>query len=139
MPIRWTKTNKYCNKKFTIDGIEFASKKEANRYTELKLLEKTGKIKDLELQKPYELIPAQYEESTEIYTKGAHKGKPKPGRQIERAVIYVADFVYTDCATGKQVVEDIKGYTASNGAAYAKFIIKRKLMLWRYGIKIKEI
>lgn len=132
MPIRWTKTNKYCNKKFTIDGIEFASKKEANRYTELKLLEKAGKIKDLELQKPYELIPAQHEESTETYTKGIHKGEHKT-KLLERAVIYKADFVYIDCEAGKQVIEDTKGFRTP------EYILKRKLLLWRYGLKIKEI
>lgn len=131
--IRWNKPNKYHNNKYTIDGIEFASKKEASRYTELKLLGKAGKIKDLELQKAYELIPAQYEESTEVYTKGLHKGEPKPGRLLERAVVYQADFVYTDCETGQQVVEDTKGMRTK------EYVIKRKLLLWRYGIKIKEI
>ena len=131
MPIRWTKTNKYCNKKFTIDGIEFASKKEANRYTELKLLEKAGKIKDLELQKAYELIPAQYEESTEVYTKGIHKGEHKK-KLLERAVIYKSDFSYLD-ENNNLIVEDVKGIRTK------EYILKRKMLLWRYGIKIKEL
>ena len=137
MAIHWNKTSKYKNKKYIIDGIEFDSHKEASRYTELKLLEKAGKIKDLELQKAYELIPAQYEESTEIYTKGAHKGMPKQGKLIERACYYVADFYYVDCETKQAVVEDVKGYR--EGGAYSLFKVKRKLMLYRYGIKIKEI
>jgi dsDNA-binding SOS-regulon protein len=45
------KYNKYLNKKTEIDGITFASKKEAKRYSELKLLEKAKKIEDLQLQK----------------------------------------------------------------------------------------
>lgn len=132
MAIHWNKTSKYHNNKYTIDGIEFASKKESSRYTELKLLEKAGKIRNLELQKAYELIPAQYEETEDIYTKGAHKGEHKKVLQ-ERAIVYRADFVYFDCETGQQVVEDTKGMRTK------EYVIKRKLLLWRYGIKIKEI
>lgn len=137
MPIHWTKTNKYRNKTYSYDGITFDSMKECRRYQELKLLEKAGKIKNLELQKAYELIPAQYEKSKEVYTKGAHKGELKPGKLLERACNYVADFYYFDCETGEPVVEDVKGFR--EGGAYALFSVKRKLMLWRFGIKIKEI
>lgn len=133
MALHWNKPNKYHNKKYTYLGIKFDSLKECRRYSELRLLEQSGKIKDLELQKEYELIPAQYDESTEVYTKGLHKGEPKPGRLLERAVVYRADFVYTDCETGQQVVEDTKGMRTK------EYVIKRKLLLWRYGIKIKEI
>lgn len=133
MALHWNKPNKYHNKKYTYLGIKFDSLKECRRYSELRLLEQSGKIKDLELQKAYELIPAQYDESTEVYTKGLHKGEPKPGRLLERAVVYRADFVYTDCETGQQVVEDTKGMRTK------EYVIKRKLLLWRYGIKIKEI
>lgn len=136
MAIHWNKTSKYKNKKYIIDGIEFDSHKEASRYTELRLLEQAGKIKDLELQKAYELLPAQYEETDEIYTKGAHKGEHKKVL-LERACNYVADFYYIDCATGKAIVEDVKGYR--EGGAYALFSVKRKLMLYMHGIKIKEI
>ena len=50
-------TNKYKNKKTTINGIKFDSKLEAKRFTELKLLEKSGLIEDLKLQPSFELIP----------------------------------------------------------------------------------
>lgn len=132
MAIRWNSANKYKNKKYTYLGIKFDSLKECRRYTELRLLEQAGKITDLELQKAYELIPAQYEETGEIYTKGIHKGKHKK-KLLERAVVYRADFVYTDCETGQQVVEDTKGMRTK------EYVIKRKLLLWRFGIKIKEI
>lgn len=137
MAIHWNKTSKYKNTKYTYLGIKFDSLKECRRYTELRMLEKAGKIKDLELQKAYELIPAQYEETEEIYTKGAHKGMPKQGKLLERACYYVADFYYVDCETKQAVVEDVKGYR--EGGAYSLFKLKRKLMLYRYGIKIKEI
>lgn len=45
--------NKYGNKRTTIDGVTFASKKEANRYTVLKVLKKTGKVKEFDCQVPY--------------------------------------------------------------------------------------
>jgi hypothetical protein len=83
----------------------------------------------------FELIPAQREESTEVYKAGPQKGLPKPGAIIEKPCKYVADFVYCD-ADGNTVVEDCKGY--KKGAAYDLFVIKRKLYLERYGIRIKE-
>lgn len=57
----YNKKNKYSNKKVTIDGITFDSKKEANRYCELKLLQRAGKIKNLQMQVKYVVIPSQYE------------------------------------------------------------------------------
>ena len=134
MAYRWqrkAKTNKYNAKKVSVDGIEFDSKKEAKRYQELLLLQKAGEIYMLERQKVYELLPAQREPDTVGKRGGVIKGK-----LLERAVEYVADFVYTD-KNGKTVVEDVKGFR--EGGAYAVFVLKRKLMLYRYGIKIKEV
>jgi hypothetical protein len=127
---------KYNSKKTKYNGILFDSKKEAKRYRELLLLEKAGKITDLELQKAYELIPAQYATSDEVYTKGKNKGQPKRGALLERAVVYKADFKYVD-ENGYTVVEDTKGY--KKGTAYSVFTIKRKLMLLNYGIQIREV
>lgn len=122
--------SKYKSKKTIVDGIEFDSRKEATRYCELKLLQRAGKIQNLELQKAIELIPAQREADTIGKRGGIIKGKV-----IEKAVFYRADFVYTE--NGETVVEDVKGY--KGGGAYAVFTIKRKLLLYKYGIKIKEI
>lgn len=129
---------KYKNSKVTYDGIEFDSKKEVKRYIELKLLESAGQISSLELQKVYTLIPAQYEETGEVYTKGKNAGKPKRGKCIEQAVTYKADFAYID-EHGRVVVEDVKGYRDPSSGAYARYIIKRKMMLYFYGIQIREI
>ena len=115
---------KYGNKKVLVDGISFDSKREANRYTELKMMVRAGEISDLELQKEYELIPSQYEKTS------MPKGKPKC---LERSVKYIADFVYKDNRTGECVVEDTKGVRTP------EYIIKRKLLLYVYGIRIKEI
>lgn len=124
--------SKYNANKAIVDGIEFDSCKEANRYCELKLLQRAGAIKDLELQKAFELIPAQREPDTIGKRGGVIKGKT-----IEQAVTYRADFFYTDAKTGEKICEDVKGF--KGGGAYAVFTIKRKLMLHKYGIKIKEI
>ena len=138
----WKRKNntKLNNKSIVIDGIEFQSTKEGNRYCELKLLQRAGKISDLELQKKYELIPAQYEivETGEYYKVGERKGQPKTKRVcIEQSVVYIADFVYRQ--NGQVVVEDVKGYRDPASATYAKFVLKRKMMLWIHGIRIKEI
>lgn len=132
--------SKLNNRSIVIDGIEFDSKKEGNRYCELNILRKTGVISNLELQKRYELIPAQYEtvETGEYYKVGAKKGQPKTKKVcIEQSVVYIADFVYQK--DGQTVVEDVKGFRDPSSATYAKFVLKRKMMLWIHGIRIKEI
>ena len=117
-----------------LDGILFDSIHEARRYSELKLLERAGKITDLELQKKFILIPAQLGKSTEVYKRGANKGEPKPGPVLEREVAYFADFVYKE--NGVQIVEDAKSVATRKKESY---IIKRKLMLQVYGIRIREV
>lgn len=126
---------KYGNRKVVIDGIEFDSAKEGRRYSELKLLQRAGVITDLQLQREFELIPAQYE-TFERYGKTGKRlqdGK----RCVEKSCVYKADFTYIK--DGQLVVEDVKGYRDPQSAAYAKFVIKRKLMLLLHGIKIAEI
>lgn len=125
--------NKYGNKKVVIGGEVFDSKHEYRRYQELRLLERCGAIKDLKRQVVYELIPVQREKSTRVYSKGRKKGQPIEGKVIEKAVTYIADFVYTDTATGKEVVEDAKGVRTR------EYILKRKMCLYLLGIKIQEV
>jgi hypothetical protein len=108
------KKNKYNNKITELDGIKFHSRKESVRYSQLKLYEKGGLIKDLRLQVSYELIP-----------KLVINGK------TERAIKYVADFVYIDTVNGKEVVEDVKGMITDI------FKIKYRLMKQIYNIDIK--
>ena len=125
--------SKYKNRKKFVDGIEFDSVKEARRWSELKLLEKAGEISDLRRQVKFVLIESQYEESSEVYQRGKNKGKPKRGKILEHECSYIADFVYTDEKTGKTVVEDTKGFKTKD------YIIKRKLLLERYKIRITEV
>lgn len=119
--------NKYKSHKTSVNGVIFDSKKEYNRYIELTLLSRSGAITSLKRQVKFELIPAQY--GPDIISP---RGKVKKGKLIERAVSYIADFVYTD-ENGKTVVEDTKGFRTKD------YIIKRKLLLYMHGIRIKEI
>lgn len=102
--------NKYGAKKVkAFDGQVFDSQRECQRYGVLRLLERAGKISDLQRQVKYELIPKQ---------------------EGERACYYIADFVYYE--DGKKVVEDCKGMKTD------VYKIKKKLMLWVHGIRIRE-
>lgn len=123
--------HKYGNRKVSVDGIDFDSIREARRYKELKLLLLAGDITCLRMQVPFELVPAQYEETGKVYTRGPRKGQPKQGRCIEKSVVYIADFVYWQ--DGKRIVEDTKGMKTKD------YIIKRKLMLHVHGIRIREV
>lgn len=122
--------NKYHNKKVTTsDGIQHDSQKEARRWCELRLLERAGKITDLQRQVEFELIPAQYE----TYERYSKKGKKLADgmRLVERKCCYLADFVYIE--NGEKVVEDTKGVKTKD------YIIKRKLMLYVHHVRIKEV
>ena len=106
--------NKYKNKPIEIDGHKFPSRKEANRYSQLKLLERAGEITDLKLQEPFELQP-----------KFVHEGR------TVRAIKYIADFVYYD-KHGKLHVEDAKGFRTK------EYELKKKMMLFK-GYEIEEV
>lgn len=108
--------SKYKAIKTVQDGIEFDSKKEAERYSELKLLEKAGRIEDIQLQVKFELQPA-----FEFL-----------GKKI-KAINYIADFVYFDKRTKQKVVEDVKGMKTP------VYKLKKKMFEYHYKIEIKEI
>ena len=86
-------THKYNAKKTAVDGITFDSRKEAERYKELKALELVGKIDRLELQPRFVL---------------QDKHQCADGEKM-RKVEYVADFEYIEKETGHTIVEDVKG------------------------------
>jgi hypothetical protein len=131
-PYKLPKKTRQNNTSVTVCGIKFDSKWEADRYLQLLYLQEQGIIRDLQLQKKFELIPAVREPDTI-----GKRGGVKQGKVIERAVYYVADFV--DVKDGENVVEDAKGYYDTSSAMYKVFIIKRKLMLWRYGLQVREV
>lgn len=106
---------KYGNQPIVVDGFRFDSIREATRWQQLRLMERAGKIERLRRQVPFELIPSQRVD----------------GKVVERAVKYIADFVYYQ--NDVMIVEDAKGNITKD------YVIKRKLLLWRYGIRIKEV
>lgn len=106
--------NKYGN----IKAHGFDSRKEEARYAELCLLEKAGKICYLSRQVPVQLIPAQYID----------------GKCVERAVKYIADFVYVE--KGEIVYEDVKSEITRKNKDY---VIKRKLLLYLKNIRLREV
>ena len=110
------KRQKYGNSKITIDGIRFDSKREAQRWQELRLMERAGRITDLRRQVKFVLIPSQ---------------RGEDGKVIEKQVTYIADFVYLK--DGKTVVEDSKGYRTE---AYR---LKKKMILYFFHIRIQEV
>lgn len=120
---------KYHNHKIERDGEKYDSTKEYRRWCELKIMERAGMIHGLTRQKKFVLIPAQREPDTVGKRGGKHKGK-----LIEREVAYYADYSYYD-KDGNEVVEDVK----SPATRTKDYIVKRKMMLYVHGIRIREI
>lgn len=110
--------SKYRNRKVETPDGTFDSVKEFSRWQELKLLQRAGEIHDLQRQVPFVLIPTQ---------------KDEHGKVVERELKYIADFTYRNMSDHKLVVEDTKGMKTK------EYIIKRKLLLYRLGIRIKEV
>lgn len=102
--------NKYGNKKTITDGITFASKKEAKRYNELRILKLAGYITDLETQKRF-ILQEKYTNN-----KGEHI----------RAIEYIADFYYYDREKNTWIAEDTKGFRTD------VYKIKKKLFEYKY-------
>ena len=113
---RQKRGQKYSNTKVSDGALTFDSKAEHKRWQYLALLERAGEIRELRMQVPFELIPAQV---------------APDGRKI-RATSYISDFCYFD-ANGEFVCEDVKG------AATDVWKIKQKLMLHVHGIEVKEV
>ena len=109
--------SKYKSIKMSVDGVEFDSKKEAERYIELCEMMNAGLIDQLECQVRFELIP---------------KMRDADGKCV-RPCTYLADFVYRDNETGATIVEDVKGYKTP------EYRIKKKLMLQVHGITVREV
>lgn len=110
---------KYRNIKVEIDNITFSSKKEANRYQELKALERLGAIKELQLQPKFELQP-----------------KFKIGNETIRPIYYIGDFSYWKPNKEGRfdvIVEDTKGFRTK------EYKLKAKMFAHKYGFKISEV
>lgn len=124
------KRSKYGAKKTEVDGIVFDSKHEAERYCELKMLERAGEISNLGLQKPFLLLPTAYKTVPRYGKKGQRLADKEVVRF--RQVVYIADFVYLD-KNGNVVVEDAKGVRTP------EYKLKQKMMWYFHKIEIKEV
>lgn len=103
--------SKYNAVRTVVDGITFASKREANRYSELKLMQSAGLIKQLELQPVFRLLV-------------------KTGKSVG---MYKADFRYYDTTTKQWIVEDSKGFRTP------VYRLKKKIVEEVYGLHIYEV
>ena len=104
---------KYGNEPVYVDGIRFESKREARRYRDLTLLSRAGEVRNLELQKSFDICIGEF-----------HVCK------------YRADFTYEERqpdGSWAEVVEDAKG------VATPLFRLKQQLMRAGHGIDVKEV
>ncbi len=111
--------NKYRAWRRMLDGIMFASQAEAARYLELKLLQRAGKIEQLELQPRYTLDIVAL----------------KSGGDVRYCGHYTADFRYIDPVTGEVIVEDVKSPPTRTTA----YRLRKRLVEAIYGVKIREV
>jgi len=111
------RSNKFGAVVTVVDGIRFASKREATRYAELTLLQRAGEIHALELQPVFPLV-------TVCATTG----------EVHQVAVYKADFSYQD-STGCVIVEDVKSPATKKNAVYR---LKRKMVEASYGITVTE-
>lgn len=125
--------NKYHSKKITRNGITYDSVKEYRRHCDLLFLQKIGEIKDLQRQVKFVLIPAQYE-TVERYSEKTGKRLKDKRVLLEQECSYIADFVYED-KNGRVIVEDVKVPITRT----KDYRIKKKMMLYFHGIRIKEV
>jgi hypothetical protein len=112
------KPHKYSAVRTEVDGVSFASKAEARRFGELKLLEKAGKIAHLTTQPKFPLYVWDCETKHDV--------------QIGH---YIADFQYWDMDAEKIVIEDVKSPATSTPV----YRLKKKIVEHRLGITITEV
>lgn len=110
------KRSKYGNVKKVVDGITFHSKREADRWLELKLLVRGGKISNLRRQVAYEILPSVKFDGNKART---------------RACVYYADFTYDE--NGAEIIEDVKGVITE------AFRIKRHALKALCGLEIRIV
>lgn len=107
--------SKYHSRKLTVDGRTFDSRAEANRYRQLVMLQRAGKISALACQVRFTLQDGF-----------------KKGGKTYRPIVYVADFTYTE--NGRIVVEDVKGVRTK------EYLLKKKLFEKKYpNLTITEV
>lgn len=123
---------KYGNRKVEFMGQTFDSARERDRYVFLLGEVQRGVIRDLRRQVAFVLVP-ELREAEEVQLKTKTKTVE---RVVQRAVTYRADFVYVRCSDGVEVTEDVK---ISPYLIPKEYVIKEKLLRWRYGIVVRRV
>jgi hypothetical protein len=111
--------SKYGARVQEVDGVRFDSRKEARRYQELRILERAGLIRDLELHPRYAIVVRELKDVAQWITCGH----------------YTADFRYLDVERRETVIEDVKS-TVTRTTAYR---LRKRLVEAIYGIRILEV
>ena len=111
--------NKYNNRKVELNGFTFDSQKEARRYRDLQLLERTGVIQELKTQVAFVLADS---------VKFENEARRKP------AVKYIADFTYIE--NDKLIIEDVKSAITRKDKVYR---LKKHFMKSVHGLEIREV
>lgn len=111
-----TSRSKYRAVRTVVDGVTFHSKREATRYGQLRLLERAGEVRELELQPKFPLYVAR-----------ASNG------ELVKVADYIADFRYRD-RSGAVVIEDVKGYSKE-----PYYRLKVRMFQGQYDLTIREV
>jgi hypothetical protein len=116
--------SKYNARKITVDGYTFDSKAEADYCCELRLRERAGEIRDLQVHPTWELQP----------------GFRGPDGKWVRPITYSADFAYIDNETNKQTIEDVKAnWNQRTDGAWRVFRLKAKMLLYSHGLHVQVV
>ncbi len=114
--------NKYRSRRVQVDGIDFDSQAEADRWAELRLLERAGEIESLRPRPRWVLQP----------------GFTRPDGSKVRAITYEADFSYEE--SGQLVVEDVKpAWEGRKDGAWRVFRLKAKMLAYVHGIDVRVV
>lgn len=127
------KRAKYGNKRLSVDGVTWDSKKEYQRWLVLSEAQRQGKISELQMQVSFELVP----KITETYIRHLKTKDKECERTVQLPITYTADFSYIR-SDGTYVVEDVKA-SPKPYAIDPVYKIKEKLFRWRYGFPIRRV
>ena len=123
---------KYRNRKVLVNGIKFDSKREADVYQQLKVLEEAGAISNLEVQPKY-TFPCRFGDRVVRYQRVPDvRSKAEDGMRTGKPITYYADFKYTE-SDGTERVIDVKGYDTPVSR------LKRGLMWSLLGINVEIV
>lgn len=128
----WPRRNKYRAVAVTIDGVRFDSKAEAQRFQNLRYLERAGQIKDLQVHPSWPLHVFQ------VFPCAAHDAadEMRPTLALPCVGKFTPDFWYVDASTGEVIVEDVKSPITAKETAYR---LRKRMWEAQYGFRLTEV